>query len=664
MSDFIKLTQPEKIAVIGASTDPGKIGYQIVNNLKRGGFEGEILPINPKYDQILGLKTYPDVNDYSGNIDLAIIVIPAAFVEAVLEKCGQIGIPAAIVISAGFAESGDDGKQRQEGLMRICQSYNMTVLGPNCLGLLNADNKMNASFAIDMPLSGKISVLSQSGAIISAIIDWSKNSFCGFNKIFSLGNKAALGESDLLEFLYNDPKTEVVAMYLEQLEADDNLSRLLLSNSKIKPTIVLYGGKTGFGAKAAASHTGSIVSSYVAVKAYFEQLGVIVAEDMREFFDLCKLFSSYKHIDNEQIAIVTNAGGPGIAASDSASKQSLTLPELDSGTIEKLRQFLPSEASFKNPIDMLGDASDERYRSTIEAVLEDKNISGILALLTPQTSTKIDETAIAIGNINASKPLISSFIGGASVSKPIIDLQKSGKPVYEYPEEAIRMMKKLDRHSNKPNLFIIPDSIKNKHLDPAEKEAALKEYQLPVLEYCRVENDEQLIGSANQLGYPLVLKTAKSETAHKSDEGGVILNIQNEDELKDAYARIGAPAIIGKMIVREQELFVGIKREKNVGVVITFGTGGIYSEIMKDFSYRIAPLNLEMALEMIGETKIGQIISGARNQKKYDLTKLAGILVNISWFALEYQNIKEIDFNPILASGDDYFIVDARVICE
>ncbi len=663
MSDLECLINPKSVAVIGASSDPVKIGFQILNNLKNSGFSGEIFPVNPKYDQILELKAYVDISDCPIAVDLAIIVIPGMNVSEIVRRCGDKGVSAIIVISSGFSESGEVGKQRQAELVDICKEKNITMLGPNCLGFINTEINLNASFANSSPLAGKISVLSQSGAIISSIIDWSKSDFCGLNKIFSLGNKALITECDLLEYLYKDEGTEVVALYLEQLTIDDKFSRLLLQYSKIKPTIVLYGGKTSFGAHAASSHTGSIVSPYIAVKTYLEQLGVMMADDLRELFDMCKLFSCYKNIKGNKIGIVTNAGGPGIAASDCAFVEKLELPEPNEKTKEILGQYLPQESSMKNPIDLLGDATDVTYAHALNVLNDDSGLDGFAVLLTPQSSTKIIETANVIAHSQSEKPIISAFVGGESTNEGLSIIKRSGKPAYSFPEDAIKAFNRLVKFSTPSVKFIIPETPIEKHFEPENKTELLKSYHLPVLEYIRVENESELTSAANEIGYPLVLKMA-DENAHKSDVGGVILNIENEDQLKAAFLKVGGPSIVGKMVFNEREIFIGVKNVPDIGSVVTFGTGGIFSELSADYSYRIGPLDEEMAMAMIFETKIGKILSGERNQKKYDVVKLANILVNISWFAYEHKNIIEMDMNPLLASGDEYYIVDVRIITK
>ncbi len=662
MSNLEKLISPSSIAIIGASENPQKIGYQLLNNIITSGFTGQIFPVNIKGGRILDLAVYKSVIEIEAPVDLAILVIPATFVLAALLECARKKIPAAIVISAGFAETGTAGLELQNQISQICKENNITLLGPNCLGLINCEAKLNASFAGQTPLCGNVSFVSQSGAMISALIDWSKTSSIGFSKIFSLGNKALLAEADLLHYLYKDASTAVVIFYLEQLLVTPELTAILAQNAKKKPTVVLFGGKTAAGAQAAASHTGALVSSYLAIETYLKQSGVIVAEDLEDLFVYTTVFSTYNKINGNRVAIVTNAGGPSIASSDAIVKYDLKLAEIPDSARARLREVLRPEAPVNNPIDVLGDATDIDYKNALEVIASDPEIDAILVLLTPQSSTKTVETARHIIELSTNKPIISAFIGGESVKSGADLIKKAHKVTFAYPEMAVKAIKALVDFSAKKSEIGIEAS-QHETFSITEKEKYLKQFDLPVLEYIEIENEEQIIAASQKIGYPVVLKTARKDISHKSDTGGVKLNLKNQEELLAAFTQIGAPAIVGKMVKGKHEIFLGIKKDQNVGTVIAFGTGGIYSEVYKDLSYRIAPISSDIAKEMILETKMGAILAGARGQKAYNMDRIANIIVNTAKFADNFDNISELDFNPMIADENgEFYLVDARII--
>jgi acetyltransferase len=656
-----KLVTPQSVAIIGASASPEKIGYQILSNLVREDYQGKIFPINPKGGEILGHQVFSTVIEVPGSIDLAVICVPSNFVPAVLKECAQKNVKSVIVISAGFSETGEKGEALQSEISQVCKESGILMLGPNCLGLINTNINLNASFANAMPKKGNVSFISQSGAMVSALIDWSRSSGVGFSKIFSLGNKAILGEAELLDYLYNDESTDVIISYFENFKVSRELTEKFIKYSKTKPTIVLFGGKSLSGAKAAASHTGSLVSSYLAIETYLKQAGVVVADTLEDLFIYSTLFSKYNHIDGDKVAIITNAGGPSIAASDSIENYSLHLAKISTSTQEKLRSVLRPEAPVGNPIDVLGDASALEYKNAMEIIAQDPDVDGILILLTPQSSTEVDKTAEYIANLKSEKPVVSAFIGGESVVKAQKTIKSACKVCFSYPEVGVKTLKALFDFSTL-KAKVNPVNHGSEIFSLSDKDNLLKEFKLPVLEYIEVKTKDEIIAAAAKIGYPLVLKTAKKEISHKSDAGGVKLNLRDEKELLAAFGEVGSPAIVGKMVKGKHEIFLGVKKDSNIGTVIAFGTGGIYSEVYKDISYRIAPIDKETAIEMIKETKMGAILAGARGQKAYDLDRIADIIVNTARFADNFTNITEIDFNPVIADEKDFYLVDARII--
>lgn len=655
------LIKPESIAVIGASAHHEKIGYQIFHNIFKGGYKGQVFAVNPKGGEILGKKVYKSLCELPVSPDLAIIVIPSQFVKEAVAECASNKVKAVIVISAGFSEIGENGKKLEEEIGEICRVNNITLLGPNCLGLINTRTKLNATFAGTMPKPGHVSFISQSGAIISSMIDWSKTASVGFNKVFSLGNKALISEADIMEYLYDDPDTHVVIGYLEQLTVSDKLTEVLIANSRKKPTILLFGGKSSFGARAAASHTGSIVSSYLAIKTYLEQAGVIMADDMEDLILYSRVFSSYREPAGKKIALVTNAGGPSIAASDSLFNYKLELAKLSEETISKLKARFRKEAITKNPVDILGDASDADYQDAIKLVDSDENVDQIIVLLTPQSSTKVEETARVIAKYHGKKPLYASFVGGEILTEAKEIIEAAGKPCFSFPEDAVRAAKVLSDFSFR-HISLKPVNKSHAIFNLAKKYIYLREYDLPALDYVQTDTFNGVTKFAKEHGFPLVLKTADPEIIHKSDAGGVKLNLANEKELKDAFDSLAKPVIVGRMIKGKHEIFLGAKKDPGVGTVIAFGSGGIFAEILNDFSYAVVPVELGLAKKMISETKIGKILDGARGQRKYNLDQLAKMIVNLSDFIEYYSNIKEIDLNPVIIDDIGYHVVDARII--
>jgi len=659
--DFEKLIKPDSIAIIGASEHPAKIGYQIVNNIKNAGFEGQIYPINNKGGRVLDMPMTRSIMEIDSAIDLAIIVIPSIFVAKTVKECAEKSVKAIIIISAGFAEQGEKGAGMQEEVSRICRENNILMLGPNCLGLINTEISLNASFANTTPNHGNVSLISQSGAIISSMIDWSLANNIGFSKIFSMGNAAVIQEKDVYEYLYNDDSTKVIVAYLEKLDVNDELTKTFIKYSAKKPTIILFGGKSDFGSKAAASHTGSIVSSYVSIETYLKQAGIVVAENLEDLFAYTQIFSRYQSIGGKKIGIVTNAGGPSIATCDSISAEGMKLAELSSDTTEFLEGKLRESASLRNPVDILGDGTELEYEAAIKGVLEDPGVDGMIIILTPQSSTKVEAIANAIASIHADKPVVSVFIGGKSVSESAVKIREAGRICFDFPEQAVKALSALAAFTETKNSLLVPVESKFTY-DNSAKNDLLQKYSLPVLSYLTCYTSKEAVHAADKIGYPVVMKTGNKEIIHKSDAGGIALNLANQESVEKAFSDIGSPAIVGKMVKTKYEIFLGIKKDQHVGTVIAFGTGGIYAETFNDFSYRISPISPETAMEMILETKMGQILSGLRGQRGVDLQKLSQIIINTARFADDHLNISEIDFNPVIADADNFYIVDARII--
>ena len=661
MKNLQKLFSPDSIAIIGASEHPEKVGHQILKNLLTSGFKGDIYPVNKNCDKILELPCFHDLASIKSKIDLAVIAIPAKFVFEEIGYCQKKGIKNIVVISAGFAETGPEGEKYQNEVAEYCIKNNINLLGPNCLGIISA-GVMNASFAKESAQIGGVGVISQSGAIISSLLSLAKSSsLLGFSKIVSLGNKAVLDEADFLEYLYQDRETKVIVAYIEQINITPQLTEIFQKYGNSKPLIILFGGRSALGAKAASSHTGSIVSSYLEIKTYLTQAGAILADNLEELILLSETFLCYQTIKGKNIAIITNAGGPAIAASDALSAIGLKLAEISTESKEKLKHFLPPASSVENPIDLLGNAAAPDYEFALKVAAADRNIDGLLVLLTPQLSTPITEIAEAIANFKTDKPVISSFVGGEILDSAKSIIEKQSKPCFSFPENAVLAFSALfNLTENSMTLKSAPSS--HRHFAAEDKEKILAEFNLPLLKYVKVEKEAQFAAISSQIGYPQVIKTAK-ENIHKTDEHAILLDLRDETEAKIASHKIGLPVIVGRMIKSPVEIFIGLKRDIKSGVVsLAFGTGGIYSEIYKDFTFRIAPVDISDAKKMIMETKMGEILSGARHQHFADTEKLAKILVDASRMMLAFENISEIDMNPVMIDNGNYYIVDLRII--
>lgn len=660
--NILEAIQPKSIAIVGASSHPEKIGYQILANLIDGGYKGYIYPVNLKNETILGKKVYASLDQITRIVDLVVIALPRDLVLSTVQQCVKKNVSMIAVISAGFSEFDQRGNELQSEIVGLCEKNNIHLLGPNCLGFINNDQKLNATFSNGSPDMGPLSFLSQSGALISSVIDWSRQTGMGFNKIFSLGNKSILGENDLLELLYSDPKTEVILGYFESFDINNDLTKLLTRYAKTKPTIFLLGGKSSVGATAAKSHTGSIVTPYLTLKTYLTQLGVVVASDIEELFLFAKAFSKVKKIRGDKVVIVSNAGGPAVAATDSVVENGLSLAELSQSTQDSLTKVLQSGSSIKNPVDLLGDAVAIDYQKAIQIVADDKNVDAILVLATPQSNTPISDIATDIAKTKSKKPIFASFIGGEAVTIADSILNKSDVPCFDYPEDAIRSIRATRNFSNDSvrELALVSDG--KKIFQESQKFEIIKEYKLPIVEYTKITQAHELEIAVQNCGFPIVMKTANPSIIHKMDGGGVILNIDNLESAKSAFEKIGSPAIIGKMIKTSHEVFLGLKKDINNNVITAFGTGGIYAELYEDLSYRVNLRSSDSVLEMISETTMGKILAGARNQQSFDLDQLSDIILRANQMISDFDNIVEIDFNPIIVSRDGYYIVDARII--
>ncbi|MCJ7737701.1 MAG: acetate--CoA ligase family protein [Anaerolineae bacterium] len=687
---------PKSVAVIGASATPGKLGHSVVRNLQEGGFEGEIYPINPKSTEILGLTAYRSVMDILGTVDLAVIVIPYGVVPAALEECGEKGIPSVVIITAGFRESGRGGVEREKQLVEIAHRYKMRLIGPNCLGVIDTGTPLNATFSAGMPPVGPIDFMSQSGALGTAVLDIAMAGRMGFSKFISLGNKADVSEIDLLNALADDPASKVILMYVEGVSNGQEFIQVARRVSRRKPIIAIKSGVTESGSRAVSSHTGSLAGSEAAYPAAFKQAGVIRAQSMQELFDFSLAFAYQPRIAGNRIGIVTNAGGPGILATDGLERAGMRIARFTEETRAALSDCLPSWASVGNPVDVLGDAKADRYKEAIRLTLADPRVDGLLVVLTPQAMTEIEETAKAVGDVakTSEKPILACFMGEARVNAGVEILREADVPNYMFPERAAASFaameayrSELERPIFEPEACVecnatvraLFDRIRSEGrvtIGDAEAWDVLKAYGFSVPESKLATTADEAVEFAGAIGYPVVLKIASPDILHKTDVGGVKVNLRSASDVRDAFdlivyragrympdARIWG-CQVQQMVLGGREILLGMSRDPQFGPLVAFGLGGIYVEALKDVAFRVAPFSREEASEMIREIRSYRLLEGVRGEQRSDHEALIDALLKISRLVTDFPEIVELDINPMMVfeEGSGAMAIDMRLV--
>jgi len=696
------LLTPKSVAVIGASRKPGKVGHEILANLLAGDFEGEIVPVNPAGGEILGVKCYENLADHEGSIDLAVIAIPTKFVMAATEASIKAGAGSVVVITAGFKETGEEGAALEKELADLCRARGVRLLGPNCLGHINTRHKLNASFATHLPEIGGMSVISQSGALCTAILDWAASRHLGLAKLVSMGNKADLDETDFLPAFAADEDTKVIVGYLESIAAGDKFLKAAEAAASVKPVVILKSGTTASGGKAASSHTGSLAGADIAYGAAFRRSGVIRADTFEGLFDYATALAMQPLPKGNRVAIITNAGGPGIMAADAVENQGLSVATLGDGTATALRAKLPAAASVGNPIDVLGDADPERYAAAVKAAQEDDEVDAIIVILTPQAMTRPVETALAVAErIKAAaadpelrpKPVLAVFMGGRDVMSAREELVTSGLPDYPAPERAVAALKAMVEYAEwrrrPPRAVtrfpvnrrraerIIARHLRMDRLQVGEDKAKeiLRAYDFNVPEGRACSSADQAVEVAEVVGYPIAMKVLSPDVIHKSDVGGVRLNLANAEQVRDAFdlmmlrigrkmpeARLG-DVYVEKMCRSGREVIVGMTRDPQFGPMLMFGLGGIFVEVMKDVTFHLAPITADEAMQMLKGTRSYALLKGARGHAGVDLEAIAGVLQRVSQLTTDFPQISELDINPLIVGekGTDPVVADARI---
>ena len=685
---------PKAIAVVGASRTPGKVGYDIFKNIIQYGYEGSVYPVNPGATEVLGVKSYPSLLDVADKIDLAIIVVPAKNVLETIGQCGYKKIDSAIIISAGFKESGIEGAKLETELVNKAREAGVRFIGPNCLGMIDTHSKLNASFASGMPSRGGIGFFSQSGALCLAVLDRALPDDIGFSKFISMGNKADISDTDIMLALAEDENTKVILGYIEGVGDGRKFMDVAKQVSRKKPVIILKSGITSSGAKAASSHTGALAGREAAFDAAFKQSGVIRAHTMNELFNYALAFANQPLPRGPNVAIITNSGGPGILAADACDKSELKLAPPHKEIVDELRTFLPAVASFYNPIDILGDSGADRYEKAITTVLKDDKIHGIMVLLTPTAVVDVNATAMAVVNIanGLDRPLLTSFMGKKSIEKAAKTLLQHNVPNYSNPEEAVSAMNAMYRYHawiNRPEkrYLELPGfkekavhvfrKVKEENRDrlmDSEVHDVLKAYGFTLPKNLFARTSEEAVDAANEIGYPVVMKIVSPQIVHKSDISGVRINLNSKHEVENAFFEITTHVrnimptaqiygvMIQEMIRGGKEIIMGITKDPQFGHMIMFGLGGIYVEVLKDIAFRITPLGREDAHEMIRETKTFPLLRGVRGEAEADIDAIEHSLLVLSQMAADFPQIVEADINPLLVRkrGEGVVAIDAR----
>ncbi len=686
--------RPQSVAVIGASRDPRKVGYQILRNLKEAGFEGPLYPVNPKAAEILGLKCYKDVSELPETPDLAVVVVPAAAVPATIRTCGEKGIHAAIVISAGFKEVGAEGAALEEELVATARTYGVRIVGPNCLGIMATPSKLNASFG-SMPLPGSIGMISQSGALITGILDMAQGQGIGFSAVVSIGNKADVDEEEFIRALAEDRHTRVIVGYLENILQGERFMRTAERVVAEKPILVVKAGRTAAGARAASSHTGSLAGREAAYECAFRRCGVIRAQTIEQLFDMAVLFAEQPLPQGDRFAVITNAGGPGIMAADACESYGLTFARLSEETEKKLSEFLPPAANIHNPVDVLGDSGAERYAKSLELVLADPGVDVVLVLLTPQAVTDPMGTAQAIVRSaeKSTKPVVACFVGDKEVKQAVQFMRGKGVPVYQEPYRAVAAIKATCDYvawCNRPPRVVRRFAVNRIKVEKifrryrrmgvqivGEQDAkdVLQAYGVLTPAGDLARSEEEAVRIANRIGYPVVMKIASPVITHKSDVGGVKVGLSSEEDVRDAYElmmlrvkrRMPGAQIEGvtvqEMIPGGREVIVGMSRDPQFGPLLMFGFGGIYVEVLQDVAFELAPVTEEEARNLITSTRTYALLRGVRGEEAADVEALAECIQRIGQLVTDFPEIEELDVNPIKVRevGRAAVAIDARI---
>jgi len=706
LASLRSLLKPQSIAVIGASRRPGTIGYLLLQCLIQSGFSGKIYPVNPNIDSLMSLKTYPSVQNIPGYIDMAIIAVPAKIVARVSNECGEKGVHTLVVISDGFREIGPEGLSREKELRDIALGYGMRIIGPNCMGVVNTDPsiKMNATFSPIYPPTGNVAFLSQSGAMGLVVLEYASNLDMGISTFVSVGNRADISSNDLLEYWEQDPATDVILLYMESFGNPRKFSRIARRVTAKKPIVVVKGGSTQIGSRAAASHTGAMATSDVASDALFRHAGIIRVNLMEEMFDVATLLSNQPLPCGRKLVIVTNGGGPGIIASDAAARNGLSLPQPSPEMVENIKPILKRDIGIHNPLDTTASANAEEFRGILQALAMDENCDAVLAIFAPPIIENTESFESAISNVaqdfwNKGKPLLACFLGQRGFKSK---LGSSGRfvPSYPFPEEAISALARAVEYAEMRRKPVgkIPEfrGIKRHEaigiiekvmtstmkrpvwMEPQDVKSLLTFYGMKFVQTMVAETPAEASAAAAKIGFPVTVKLNSPTITHKSDVGGVILDINSSNEVKKAFNNIRAGlkklgrqdemqgVVVQKMVKEGIEAIIGVTYDPAFGPLIAFGSGGVYAELMKDIALRLHPISDQDAKEMISSIKMFKLFEGFRGSPRADIEAVQDLLLRLSAMVEDIPQIAELDFNPVkvMPHGKGYYIVDARIMIK
>ena len=699
-----KIFNPKSIALVGASDEEGSVGYTLMKNLTESGYKGNVYPVNIRKSNILGFKVFQTVNQLPETVDLSIIATPAKTVPKIVEQCGKAGILGIIIISAGFKEIGLEGKSLEEKILKIKNKYNLRIVGPNCLGIIRPSIHLNATFTSRMPKHGNIAFISQSGALGTAIIDWAIHQNIGFSNFVSVGSMIDVGFGDLIDYFGTDPTTRSILMYIEGITNAREFMSAARHFARTKPIIVVKAGKFRESAKAASSHTGSLTGEDMVYSAAFKRAGIVRVDEIADLFNCAEVLHMQPLPRGPNLAIVTNAGGPGVMATDALITRGGYPAKLSQSTIEKLDRILPPYWSKGNPIDILGDASAERYKNVIEACFEDENVDGLLMIYTPQGIADPIEIAKGIMELCKCKgrpcgTLLTSFMGYSEVEEANRIFTENNIPTFSTPEQAVRSFMYMYQYKrNLELLYETPeelpvDSVPPKRpltvimknaaqenreiLTEIESKQLIEYYGIPSVKTLEAATVQDAISAASHVGYPVALKILSPQITHKSDAGGVVLNINSKAELIEAYDLIIRRAkeydptatiqgvVVEPMIMKKgYEIILGAKNDPLFGPVILFGMGGIGVEFLKDFSLGLPPLNQTLARRIMEETKVYNLLKGYRNMPPANIKLLEEIMVRFSQLIVDFPQLKEIDLNPLFIEAKETYVLDARIVID
>jgi acetyl coenzyme A synthetase (ADP forming)-like protein len=686
---------PRGIAVIGASHDPSKIGHVIVRNILQAGFAGSVYPVNPKGGDIEGRGAVPSVADLPEDCELAVFAVPPARVLSEMTAIGKRGIRNALIITAGFKEVGPEGERLERQLLEISLDYGISVIGPNCFGVIDTRSRLNTTFLDKVPSTGRIAFISQSGAVCVAILDWSLKNGVGFSKFVSMGNKLDVDEAKLIEYLASDPDTDVIVGYLESVKNGAAFIEASRRSSDKKPIVLFKAGTTALGAKAASSHTGALAGSDAAFAAACRQTGIIRSPHMEQLFDFALCFASGRPLRGNRVVVVTNAGGPAVIATDSIETSSLRMAAIGEPTKERLRTILPPTANVNNPVDIIGDATSERYADAFAVVKDDRDIDGFIVILTPTEMLVPEKVAGYIQDFATaeSRPVISVLLGGQSIEKAQGILTRSNLGVLSSPERAVDALDALNHRrlwleeDKTPFLPDVPNRSKAEkliefalaagmsHLTEQEARGILGAYGIRLVRSILAQKPGDAVLIAENLGYPVVMKIVSRDVIHKSDAGGVKVGLESAAEVFSGFeammrsvrekvpqARIDG-VIIQPMLKGGKEVIVGASRDPQFGPLVMAGLGGIYVETIKDVAFRLAPMSKYDAASMIEDLRSVAILKGVRGEKPSDIEAIQDVILRVARLMVDFPAIRELDVNPlkVFEAGSGAVALDARI---